>query len=80
MKVSVLKQNDASPQTLGSRRTISNGASLPSTHRLISSGQPPLVQTKLSISKPGDKYEKEADRIADEIMRMPEQGVQRKPT
>src|SRR5262249_37231271 len=26
------------------------------------------IQTKLTISKPGDKYEQEADRIADEIM------------
>lgn len=28
------------------------------------------VQTKLSISKPGDKYEQEADRLADQVMRM----------
>lgn len=37
----------------------------------------PLVQTKLKISEPGDKYEQEADRIADEVMRMPEPSVQR---
>ncbi len=30
------------------------------------------IQTKLKISEPGDKYEQEADRIADEVMRMPE--------
>ena len=34
------------------------------------------IQTKLKISKPGDKYEQEADRIADQVMRMPEQGLQ----
>jgi hypothetical protein len=30
------------------------------------------IQTKLKISEPGDRYEQEADRIADEVMRMPE--------
>lgn len=29
------------------------------------------VQTKLAISKPGDKHEQEADRMADRVMRMP---------
>ncbi len=29
------------------------------------------VQTKLSVSEPGDPYEVEADRVADEVMRMP---------
>ena len=37
-----------------------------------------LLQTKLKISEPGDKYEQEADRIADEVMRMPEPSVQSK--
>src|SRR4028119_1346818 len=35
------------------------------------------IQTKLKISEPGDKYEQEADRIADEVMRMPEPSIQR---
>jgi hypothetical protein len=35
------------------------------------------IQTKLKISEPGDKYEEEADQIADEMMRMPEPSVQR---
>jgi hypothetical protein len=30
------------------------------------------VQTKLTIGAPGDKYEREADRVADQVMRMPE--------
>ena len=37
----------------------------------------PRVQTKLTISQPNDKYEQEADRMADEVMRMPEPVVQR---
>jgi hypothetical protein len=34
-------------------------------------------QPKLTIGQPNDKYEQEADRVADEVMRMPEPGVQR---
>ncbi len=30
------------------------------------------IQTKLAISKPGDKYEQEADHVADQVMRMVE--------
>lgn len=38
------------------------------------------VQTKLAISEPGDRYEQEADRIADQVMRMPAPSVQRQAT
>ncbi len=37
------------------------------------------IQTKLRIGQPGDKYEQEADRVADELMRMPDPAVQLKP-
>lgn len=40
--------------------------------RLIKSG---TLQAKLKIGQPGDKYEPEADRMADAVMRMPEPGV-----
>jgi hypothetical protein len=36
-----------------------------------------LLQTKLKINQPGDRYEQEADRVADRVMRMPEPSVQR---
>lgn len=39
---------------------------------------PSRVQAKLAISQPGDPYEQEADRVADQVMRMPEPTVQRK--
>ena len=32
----------------------------------------PSLQTKLTISQPGDRYEREADRVADQVMRMAE--------
>jgi hypothetical protein len=35
------------------------------------------IQTKLTVSTPGDHYEQEADRVADQIMRMPDTMVQR---
>jgi Domain of unknown function (DUF4157) len=36
------------------------------------------IQPKLKIGAPNDKYEQEADRVADQVMRMPEPTVQRK--
>ncbi|MCK5013333.1 MAG: DUF4157 domain-containing protein, partial [Candidatus Omnitrophica bacterium] len=42
--------------------------------RLIKSG---TLQAKLKIGQPGDKYEQEADRVADAVMWMPELVVQR---
>jgi hypothetical protein len=47
------------------QRTIGNQA----VQRLIKSG---TLQAKLRIGRPGDKYEQEADRVADAVMRMPE--------
>jgi Domain of unknown function (DUF4157) len=43
-------------------------------------GGPPTVgaiQTKLAIDTPGDEYEQEADRVAEQVMRMPELQLQR---
>jgi len=36
-----------------------------------------VIQPKLTIGQPNDKYEQEADRVADQVMRMPEPKVQR---
>jgi hypothetical protein len=47
------------------QRTIGNQA----VQKLLKSG---ALQAKLEIGKPNDKYEKEADRVADIVMRMPE--------
>ena len=32
----------------------------------------PVLQAKLTVNQPGDVYEQEADRVADQVMRMPE--------
>jgi len=38
-----------------------------------------LIQAKLKINKPGDKYEQEADQMADVVMRMPDTILGRQP-
>lgn len=35
------------------------------------------IQTKLTINKPGDEYEQEADRVAEHVLQMPHPRVQR---
>lgn len=35
------------------------------------------IQPKLKIGQPNDKYEQEADRVADQVMRMPDPSIQR---
>lgn len=36
-----------------------------------------LIQAKLEVGPPNDRYEREADRVADAVMRMPEPAIQR---
>jgi hypothetical protein len=36
----------------------------------------PAVQAKLTVNQPGDEYEQEADRVAEQVMRMPELRMQ----
>lgn len=43
--------------------------------RLIESG---ALRTKLTVGKPNDIYEQEADRVAEQLMRMPETSTKRK--
>jgi len=41
--------------------------------------EPTAAQTQLKIGKAGDKYEQEADRVAEQVVRMPEPHLQRQP-
>jgi hypothetical protein len=59
-------------QIFSLQRTIGNQA----VQRLFKTG---IIQAKLKIGPPNDVYEQEADRTADQVMRMPEQAVQTKP-
>jgi len=51
-------------QILHLQQTIGNQA----VQRLINSG---TLQAKLTIGQPNDQYEQEADRIAEQVMRIP---------
>lgn len=53
-------------------KTIGNQA----VQRLFKSGH---LQAKLRIGQPTDIYEQEADRVANQIIQMPEPAVQMKP-
>ncbi len=55
------------------QRTIGNQA----VQKMMNSG---IIQAKLKIGQPNDKYEQEADRISEQVMRMPEPEIQRTPT
>jgi outer membrane protein OmpA-like peptidoglycan-associated protein len=45
----------------------------------ISQTESPAIQTKLAVSQPGDIHEREADRVADAVMRMPEPAASQTP-
>ena len=47
--------------------------------RQLSGQTSPLIQPKLRISQPGDKYEQEADRVAEQVMRMSDKEVSGPP-
>ena len=51
----------------GWQRTVGNQTVL----RMLSHSAP-TIQTKLTVSQPGDPYEQEADRVAAQVMRMPD--------
>jgi len=51
------------------QRTIGNRA----VQRLFATG---VIQAKLKIGRPGDIYEQEADRVAEQVMSMPEPALQ----
>ena len=57
---------------------ISNQSKLLDKNRKPLMLHPPLVQAKLTINQPGDEYEQEANRIAEQIMRMPDPVLQRR--
>ena len=71
-KASSKNINSPVAQILHLQRTIGNQV----VQSLFKSGK---IQAKLKIGKPGDKYEIEADRIADKVMQMPESRVSRQP-
>ena len=71
-------QKTVRPRSMGTSadriRFLQRTAGNQAVSRLMKSG---ALQAKLRIGQPGDVYEQEADRVADEVMRMPELRVLR---
>jgi hypothetical protein len=42
------------------------------THVVQQGASTPAIQTKMSVNKPNDQYEAEADKVADQVIRQPE--------
>ena len=58
-------------QILFLQRTVGNRA----VEGMLKSG---VIQAKLTIGRPGDVYEQEADRVAEQVMRMPDPSEARR--
>ncbi len=71
-KNSLNKQNSSAQDILTLHQTIGNQA----VQKLFESA---TIQASLKISQPNDKYEQEADRVADQVMRMSDPKLQRQP-
>ncbi len=70
-------------RAIGNQAVLRLTGSMPGGHS-ISGGpaalQPRLrLQPKLTVNEPGDAYEKEADRVAEQVMRMPKPGAAAAP-
>ncbi|MEI8211046.1 MAG: hypothetical protein WCI02_02780 [Planctomycetota bacterium] len=65
----------ASPQSGSTNKSTSSGPSL--QRPIVATPTSIRLQPKLTINTPGDKYEQEADRVAEQVMRMPEPSLQR---
>lgn len=65
------------PLSLARKPTASNTASgfYKLGHLIGNRAIGQLIQAKLSIGQPNDKYEQEADRVAEQVMRMPDPGA-----
>jgi hypothetical protein len=66
-EVDGLEARSTTPSEFSTSAFQENFAGVP-----VSSGSMPLVQPKLVVGPPNDKYEQEADRVADQVMGMPE--------
>lgn len=71
VRAGLLQRKRASGGTPGSTGEFAE----PRVRPLVS--WPPLIQAKLTVGPPDDRYEREADRVADLVMRMPDPRLQR---
>ena len=69
-----MEERDAGLTTAASPRFGQDVSRIP-----IHSSTAGALQTKLAVNQPGDEYEQEADRISEQIMRMPEPAARVQP-
>jgi hypothetical protein len=60
----------------GTQTPMRAKAGRPGSAFLSASRVPLVIQAKLTINEPGDEYEREADRVAEAVMRSPELDLQ----
>ncbi len=77
--------NTFAAPTRGNRQIVSQAINIASRQPLGNQAMQHLlhsrvIQAKFKISQPGDKYEQEADRVAEQVMRMPEPQVAEEAT
>src|SRR5437764_11067257 len=68
------------PSNPGSSAQKGAGAGHNFSRIRVSAAVPGRMQTKLTVNEPGDKYEQEADRVAEQVMRMAAPGSSAPPT
>jgi|GEM_PF-5901605 len=64
------------PDGTGKKKSSPTGTAVELTHNFSQIGVDvqsllPQIQTKLTLGQPGDKYEREADRVAGQVLNMP---------
>lgn len=74
------RKERARVSTLSARALTLNDAHSPALRlnhdiRPSRTSLPHSFQTKLTINEPGDRYEQEADRVAEQVMRMPDAAI-----
>jgi hypothetical protein len=65
---------EASPKKAASGRRDTTAAPANPLWSVLATHVPPVVQAKLEVGAPDDEYERQADRVADQVMRMPAGG------
>jgi hypothetical protein len=59
--------------------TGSTGECAECRRKRLQGERPAILQAKLRVNEPGDPYEREADAVAEQVMRQPSDGVRRLP-
>jgi hypothetical protein len=65
----LVQRSSLSPDPYGEMLALQGMVGNGAVNRLLQGGRSAVVQAKLTIGQPGDKYEREADRVAKEVMR-----------